>query len=134
MRLSSWTSPRRDRREHFLSHLSCPTCLVPSLLSPFHQVPQSGPNCHVLSFRPLYPVLADWSRQTCQADLSRLICQGCPVPHHSPCHVPYVMPQLYCHDCPAMVVPSQMSCTGCLVHLSCSGHPVYFFLSCLYHP
>ncbi len=42
--------------------------------------------------------------------------------------------QLYCHGCPATVVPSQLSCPICPVLLSYSGHPVLSFLSRLYHP
>ncbi len=56
------------------------------------------------------------------------------IAHHSQCHVLGGMPQLYCHDCPATVVPSQLSCPSCTVLLSCSGHTLLSFLSCLYHP
>ncbi len=43
-------------------------------------------------------------------NLSRLTCLDYPVQRHSWCHVPDVMPQLYCHSCPAMVVLSQLYC------------------------
>ncbi len=117
-----------------LSCLSCPSCSASLLLSTAHVSPLSGPCCRVLASCPLCPVLSDMSWLTCQANLSRLTCLGYPAQHHKRCHVPDVMPQLYCQGCPATVVPSQLSCPSFPFLLLCSGHPVLSFLSCLYHP
>jgi hypothetical protein len=55
-----------------LSCLSYPSCPAPSLFSAAHLSSQSVPCCHVLASCPLYPIPADLSRLTFQADLSRL--------------------------------------------------------------
>jgi hypothetical protein len=65
---------------------------------------------------------------TCQANLPRLTCLGCPVQHHS--HVSDVKP----HFTVMGVLPrlSHLNCPAppALFLLSCSGHPVlsFFFL------
>ncbi len=83
-----------------LSKLSCSIALVPSSPSP-----QSGPCRHVLSSRPLCPVLTDRY------------------------HVPDVVSQLYSDGCPATVVLFKLFRPSFPVLLSCSGYPGLSFLS-----
>ncbi len=117
-----------------MSPLSCPAWFLFQLFCSCSQLtcPRVWSLLSCLASRPLSPVLPELSRLTCQANLSRLICLGYPVQRHSWCHVPDVMPQLYCYGCHS--VPSQLSCPNWPVLLLCSCHPVLSFFSCLYHP
>jgi hypothetical protein len=51
--------------------------------APAHLSPRSGPSCNVQASRPLCPVLVVLIRLTCQADMFKLTCLGCPVQHHT---------------------------------------------------
>jgi hypothetical protein len=91
------------------------------------------PLCHVLtvvfsSSCPHCPVEADLSGMTCQAELYRLSCSGCPVPvvvSRIWCPV-----RLNCHGYPAKVVLSQLSCPCCHVLVVLSS----LSFSWLYYP
>ncbi len=131
----SWVSP--------LAVLSCPACPVGLLFLPV----LSQLSCSI-ALVPSSPVPTVWSLLSCpgiqfslpcpvclvKVDLSgrplRIDCLGCAVQCPRRCHV---MPQLYCHGCPATVVRWQFSCPNCPHLLSCTGHPVLSFLSCLYY-
>jgi hypothetical protein len=105
---------------------SCPSCFVNADLSGWALVSVLSqlswpdyPAATVLSWLHCYVlvILYSWS---CQAYLSRLICQAtCP---DSP--VPALLSRLSSHDCPAKTVLSQLSCPVMfLPPFSCHGCP-----------
>ncbi len=109
-----------------LSHLFCPTCSVPSFLSPVHLSPQYDPCCHVLAPRPFCPVLAYLPEWPAMPILSSVIADVmfqifCPDPGFMPQHfcrqffAPDVLSLLSCSHCSALSALSYMPCPRWLV-------------------
>ncbi len=114
-----------------LSRLSCPGCLVPTVMSWLSclkcLVPQlSFHHCHFFAVKswPSGPSIrsskTDLSRPTCQADLSRWTCPGCPVLD--------VLFWISCNGCPAT-----LSHPGCSVlAVMWSSFPIFHVLAVLF--
>ncbi len=112
--------------------MSCSGCLIPAVM--FLTIFSS-------LFCPGWPITADLSRLTCQADLhvwddlSRLTCINCSTSS--------VLSQLFCPTCPVSVIVSQwpfpychvtlvlssLSCSGCTIPAALSSNPVPSVLS-----
>ncbi len=112
-----------------LSWLSCHSCLAQALLSTAHLSFLSCPCSHVLTI--LYSLSCP--KLTCQADLPKLICSGCPVRLSHLLSCPRCpVPPLFCHGCPGTVVSSRLP--SCPFHAVISWLPSPSFLNCMSLP
>ncbi len=131
-----------------LLYRSCPQLICPQLTHPHSLV------FHVISWHPVLSVLS-WLTRTCPGWPVRPTCSDWLVQAVLSSVIVDVMPQLYCHGCPATVVPISVvlsylsrpsvffwpSCPlflvlpvhhhGCLLWLSCPGGPAQAILSLL---